>query len=86
MRYIKSYPFIIYISGLVLALILGGVMLYAGLQHNPQGEFYDYETGKVHLADTSLLLFAPTYLWTIWFLIIWAIIMLVKLVIKYFKI
>lgn len=31
----------------ILAVAVGGIMLHIGLQHNPQMEFFDTETGKI---------------------------------------
>jgi hypothetical protein len=31
------------INGVVLGAIVGGLMLYIAVQHNPQGEFYDLD-------------------------------------------
>ena len=51
----------------ILAVVVGGLMLHVGLQHNPQMEFFDSETGKVDYRY-CLLVFG------IWFAITFAVV------------
>ncbi|MGP2491752.1 hypothetical protein ACTDI4_08980 [Mesorhizobium sp. PUT5] len=49
------------VDGILLGSIVGGVNLYIAVQHNPQGEFYDYDSHAV-------ILLAAIPLFLSWFL------------------
>ena len=38
-----------------LALLVGAAMVYIALQHNPQGEAFDQETGAIHYGYVTAL-------------------------------
>jgi len=53
-----SWSFILppLVNGILLGLIAGTVSLYIAVKHNPQGEFYDYDSHTVVLAVAIPLL------------------------------
>lgn len=53
-----------YVSSLV-ALIVGGMLLYIGLKHNAQEEFYSVESGQIDFAYVATVFFfwaAPVFI------------------------
>ena len=39
---------VVALAFVVFGLIVGGAMMQAAWDHNPQGEYWDYETGEIH--------------------------------------
>ncbi|NLE00004.1 MAG: hypothetical protein GX640_09020 [Fibrobacter sp.] len=37
-----------FVAGIIPGILPAAFMMYAAWQHNPQGEFFDYETGVIH--------------------------------------
>ncbi len=42
-------------ASLIFGVIVGCVILWIAFQENPQGEFFDYQTGIVQLGSTASL-------------------------------
>lgn len=53
----KYFRINLYISS-VLALLIGSILLYVGLKHNSQGEFYSVESGQVDFAYIAVIFFS----------------------------
>ena len=49
------------LNGIVLGAIVGGLMVYVAVQHNPQGEFYDPDLRELVLGSL-VFLFASWFL------------------------
>ncbi|WP_053982291.1 hypothetical protein [Marinagarivorans algicola] len=59
----KYFRINLYISS-VLALLVGSVLLYIGLKHNAQEEFYSIESGQIDFAYIATVFFSwavPVY-------------------------
>jgi hypothetical protein len=51
MKSITKITFISVLIGALPAILFGALAMYAAWQHNPQGEFHDYQTGAIQWAD-----------------------------------
>jgi hypothetical protein len=59
------------VNGVVLGAIVGGLMLYIAVQHNPQGEFYDLDRHTL-MVESSACVFLS------WFSLIALVVFLVE--------
>lgn len=64
---IKQPRVIIFGIGLVLALMVGGLGFYIGVQNNNQGEFYSPDTGVWNITYALMYVLAPLVYWSIIF-------------------
>ncbi len=53
----KLFRISLYVS-LFVAFLVSSVVLYAALQHNPQGEFYSLDNGRIEFAYIAMLFFS----------------------------
>ncbi len=49
---------IITLTASIVGTLFGAVMLYVGFQHNPQGEFFDQQSGAVDYWYSFLIFFS----------------------------
>lgn len=58
---------LVLVIGTALALGVGGVSLWAGSRHNPQGEFFDPVSGQWDWGTVAFYLLYPQVLWLLLF-------------------
>lgn len=46
-----------------IGIAVGAAATWMALDHNPQGEFFDTQTGEIHLAATAPRFFCQAYSW-----------------------